>query len=148
AAFFTAVVRAPLTGVILIVEMTANYNLLFSLLLGCMLAYLISEMAGNKPIYEGLMQLSLKAENPGSLDDSEPVLFDIAVESDSPMDSALVKNLRFPKGCLLIRLKKGGRDTIPSGDTRLEAGDEVTVVVAADIVSSIAQVRELASAQT
>ena len=41
AAYFTAVVRAPITGSILITEMTGSFNHLLSLIVVCMLAYVV-----------------------------------------------------------------------------------------------------------
>lgn len=35
AAYFTAIVRAPLTGIMLIIEMTGNYSLMLPLLVSC-----------------------------------------------------------------------------------------------------------------
>jgi CIC family chloride channel protein len=63
AAMFTSIVRAPLTGIVLILEMTGNQEQLFALILACLMAYLVAEHARNKPIYEALMEEDLsKAE--------------------------------------------------------------------------------------
>lgn len=43
AAYFTAIVRAPLTGIMLIVEMTGNYNQMLPLLVSCFCAYAVAE---------------------------------------------------------------------------------------------------------
>ena len=54
AAFFASVVRAPLTGIVLIVEMTGSYALMLPLLVACFCAYLVAEGVGSPPIYESL----------------------------------------------------------------------------------------------
>ena len=54
AAFFSAVVRAPITGMVLITELTANYNLLLPMLAASFTAILIPTLAGNPPIYDSL----------------------------------------------------------------------------------------------
>lgn len=59
AAFFTAVVRAPLTGLILIVEMTATTTLLIPLLAACLTASLVPPLLGSTPIYDTLRQRML-----------------------------------------------------------------------------------------
>ena len=41
AAFFTGVVRAPLTGIVLVVEMTANVTMLLPMLGACFMAMLV-----------------------------------------------------------------------------------------------------------
>jgi CIC family chloride channel protein len=62
AAFFTGVVRAPLTGIVLVTEMTANTTLLLPMLGACFTAMLAPTLAGNEPIYESLRFVSPRAE--------------------------------------------------------------------------------------
>jgi CIC family chloride channel protein len=54
AAFFTAVVRAPVTGIILVIEMTAGFTLLLPMLSACFTAMLVPTIMGNPPIYDSL----------------------------------------------------------------------------------------------
>jgi len=60
AAFFSAVVKAPLTGIILIIEMTANYALILPLFIACFSALLIADWQGSPPIYDALLRLTLE----------------------------------------------------------------------------------------
>lgn len=144
ASYFAAVVRAPLTGVILILEMTANYDLLFLLLTGSMISYLISEAVHVKPIYESLLQLNLSLRGHRETEDKEPVLVEMVVEPQSIMDNRKVKELELPDGCLLVTVKKAGEEHIPKGETRLEAGDEVTVVISGPRGTNTSILRSLA----
>jgi len=54
AAFFTGVVRAPMTGIVLIIEMTAAFNMLLPMLIACFAAMLVPTLLGDTPIYEAL----------------------------------------------------------------------------------------------
>jgi CIC family chloride channel protein len=54
AAMFVASVRAPLTGMVLILEMTGNYSQLFPLSVACLVSYLTSTALRNPAIYEAL----------------------------------------------------------------------------------------------
>ena len=54
AAFFTAVVRAPVTGIILVTEMTGSFTLLLPMLLACFAAMTVPTLLGNPPIYDSL----------------------------------------------------------------------------------------------
>ena len=54
AAFFTAVVRAPVTGIILVIEMTASFSLFLPMLAACFTAMLVPTLLGNPPIYDSL----------------------------------------------------------------------------------------------
>lgn len=55
AALFAASVRAPLTGIILIAEMTGAYALYLHFLVASLAAYGIAEWLRDRPIYEALM---------------------------------------------------------------------------------------------
>jgi CIC family chloride channel protein len=54
AALFTAVVRAPVTGIILVIELTASDTQLLSMLAACFPAMLIPTLFGSRPIYDSL----------------------------------------------------------------------------------------------
>jgi CIC family chloride channel protein len=60
AAFFTAVVRAPVTGIILVTEMTGSFTLLLPMLLACFAAMTVPTMLGNPPIYDSLTRPAVK----------------------------------------------------------------------------------------
>jgi CIC family chloride channel protein len=55
-ALFTATVRAPLTGIVLMIELTGKYEFMLPLLVGCFAAYGIAEALGDMPIYEALRE--------------------------------------------------------------------------------------------
>ena len=59
AAFFTAVVRAPLTGIILVTEMTASFTLLLPMLGACFAAMVVPTVLRQAPIYETLRERTL-----------------------------------------------------------------------------------------
>ena len=56
AAFFAGVVRAPLTGITLVVEMTANVTMLLPMLGACFVAMLVPALLRNPPIYDSLRE--------------------------------------------------------------------------------------------
>jgi CIC family chloride channel protein len=56
AAFFTAVVRAPLTGIALVTEMTGSFTLLLPMLSSCFAAMAVATLLGVPPIYDSLKQ--------------------------------------------------------------------------------------------
>jgi len=60
AAFFTAVVRAPLTGIILVTEMTASFTLLLPMLSACFAAMLVPNLLRSAPIYDSLRERTLE----------------------------------------------------------------------------------------
>jgi chloride channel protein, CIC family len=56
AAFFTAVVRAPVTGIVLVTEMTGCFTLLLPMLLACFAAMAVTTLLRNPPIYDALRE--------------------------------------------------------------------------------------------
>jgi CIC family chloride channel protein len=56
AAFFTGVVRAPVTGIVLVTEMTASVTLLLPMLMACFVAMLIPTLLRDAPIYDSLRE--------------------------------------------------------------------------------------------
>ena len=54
AALFTAVVRAPVTGIILAIELTGSFTLLLPMLAACFAAMVVPTLLNEPPIYESL----------------------------------------------------------------------------------------------
>ncbi|WP_419418804.1 H(+)/Cl(-) exchange transporter ClcA [Legionella sp. D16C41] len=67
-ALFSAAVRAPITGIVLIVEMTQNYLLILPLMVTCLTATTIVQLANNPPIYTQLLDRTLKKQNQAKLE--------------------------------------------------------------------------------
>jgi len=59
AGIFSATVRAPLTGLVLAVEMTSNYELILPLIITTVTASAFTMLLGNRPIYSTLLQRTL-----------------------------------------------------------------------------------------
>ncbi|WP_440682483.1 H(+)/Cl(-) exchange transporter ClcA [Cysteiniphilum halobium] len=58
-ALFTATVSAPLTGIVLVVEMTMNYALILPLIVTCFSATITAIFMGGSPIYSTLLSRTL-----------------------------------------------------------------------------------------
>lgn len=54
-ALFAAVIRAPMTSVLILIELTGNYGLILPLMLANMTAFLVARSKVAQPIYEALM---------------------------------------------------------------------------------------------
>jgi len=60
AAMFTAVVRAPLTGIVLAVEMTGRADCALPMLAACLTASVVAGLVGSRPIYDVLRERMLR----------------------------------------------------------------------------------------
>jgi CIC family chloride channel protein len=139
AAYFAAIVRAPLTGIVLIVEMTGGYDLMLPLLVACLAAYAAADLLGDLPIYERLLVRELsrgdaRAELEG------PLVLELVVHAGAPFDGREVRALDLPSGCMLLFVRRGRDELFPTPETRLDAGDRLVVLVppaAADSVGAL-----------
>ncbi|KTC81856.1 H(+)/Cl(-) exchange transporter ClcA [Legionella cincinnatiensis] len=62
AALFAASTRSPITGAVLVVEMTHNYYLIFPVMMTCITATIVLQLAPNGPIYEQLLYRTLASK--------------------------------------------------------------------------------------
>jgi CIC family chloride channel protein len=56
AAFFTGVVQAPVTGIVLVIEMTAGITMLLPMIAACFAAMLVPNLLHGAPIYDSLRE--------------------------------------------------------------------------------------------
>jgi CIC family chloride channel protein len=62
AAFFTGVVRAPVTGIVLVIEMTASFTMLLPMLAASFTAMLVPTLLGEPPIYDSLKESTSQSQ--------------------------------------------------------------------------------------
>lgn len=60
--FFTAIVRAPLTGIILLFEISGSISQMLSLSIVSVTAYIVATLMRSEPIYDSLLKRILKAD--------------------------------------------------------------------------------------
>lgn len=140
AAYFTAIVRTPITGIVLVVEMTAGYEYMLDLLAASVTAYAVAEALRSEPVYEMLMQRDeARNRRPGvrGVYLGDLTLVELVVESGSPLDGKKVKDVRLPEECLLVGARRGTREFLPRGNTRLVSGDHISLFAPAGLVDEI-----------
>ncbi|MEE1013663.1 MAG: chloride channel protein [Clostridia bacterium] len=127
---FTGIVRAPVTGIILIVEMSGSFTQMLDLAVVAVCAYLMADLLGSKPVYESLLEnMRPHEENkPELLSDKEKVLINFVVETGCRAEWKAIRELSWPKGCLVVSIVRGGEEMIPNGESILQTGDYVIVM--------------------
>lgn len=128
AAFFAGSVRAPLTGIVLVSEMTGGYELLFPICIAVLVAYLIAEGLRDAPIYDALLEADLHRTGHGA-PRTEPRSLYMGIQSRSHLAGKTIAQTDLPHGCLIISLERSGTSVFPAPDTVLLAGDHITVLI-------------------
>ena len=142
AAYFTAIVRAPLTGIVLLVEMTQSYALMLPLLVAVFCAYATAEAFGDLPIYEALLQRDLLKGGATPLAHDEPIVLELEIEPGAPFDGKQIRELGLPQGVVLVSCREGHREWVPSAGTRLQAHTRITAVISPDSEGGLHDFRE------
>jgi CIC family chloride channel protein len=160
AAMFVGSVRAPLTGIVLITEMTAGYEHLLPLCLTAIAAHLAAEQLRGQPLYEALLEQDIRRRglNPdGPADPAGAAHLDhhrgldprsvvMGVQRQSALDGKAIRDAGLPAGCLVVAIERAGRELLPTADRVLAPGDHITVLVPAEEPEKALRVVELARA--
>lgn len=153
AGFFSAIVRAPITGVILITEMTGNFMTLLSLVAASLVAYVVADLLGGEPVYDQLMhrRQRKKVESGSGIPDHDyladvysksdkkyvkkrisirerKVVIDSNIHIGSMIDGHKVMELGLPEGSLIVSVMRDGKEIIPHGSTILNGGDDLEIL--------------------
>ncbi|HNV68109.1 MAG TPA: H(+)/Cl(-) exchange transporter ClcA [Candidatus Ozemobacteraceae bacterium] len=147
ASFFAGVVHAPLTGLALIIEMTANFKLLFPMMVATLLAFIMSEWWGGEPVYESLLNEDLRRSGPPPVLFQEPLSMHVQVEEESEMVDRRINQIGFPEGVLIVSVNRRGQKFVPSGLTELKEGDALELMISGEVSTCTQEIRDLAHAR-
>ncbi len=125
AGMFTAIVRAPLTGIILIVEMSGSFSQLLGLTVVSVVAYMVANACRSKPVYDSLLERITPKVVHG---ENEGTLYEFALQTGSAADSHPIRDIIWPEGCLVVSVGRGGEPMVPQGGMVLLPGDRVMVM--------------------
>ncbi|MEG0295614.1 MAG: ClC family H(+)/Cl(-) exchange transporter [Clostridium sp.] len=130
AGYFTAIVRAPITGVILITEMTGSFSHLLSLTIVSITSYIVADYLKSLPIYDSLLERLLKKNNINDYhsDSSQKIIIPSVIHFGSKIENKRLKELELPDNTLIVSLKRGENEILPKGNTIIKAGDEILVM--------------------
>lgn len=133
AAYFSAIVKAPITGSVLIMEMTGSFEHMLSLIVVSMSAYVVADICKGKPVYEALLNRSLSKQGKAhNVTRHKRMVVEAVIASGAPIERKEVKDINWPDEALLVSIKRGDQELVPQGDTRMLAGDYLYVLVAVD----------------
>lgn len=138
---FAASVRSPITGTLLILEMTGDFGHLMALALGSAVAYITAELLKGEPIYDALLKKSLSAK-PDKACEEERNIVEVPIGSGSLLEGKKIRDVPRMKQTIIIDLKRHGESVIPDPDIRLQADDFLYILTASKNAEALKQLGE------
>lgn len=136
AGLFSGVVRAPVTAVVLVFELTGSFNALLSLAAVSLIAYVTANLFKGEAFYEHLVVRLLEGLGDRGPSRIRPlgskVLATARVGVGSGLEGKLVREVPWPDGVRLLTIERAGAELAPTGETRLCALDELLYIVDRD----------------
>jgi H+/Cl- antiporter ClcA len=129
AGYFTAIVRAPITGIVLIMEMTGSFTHMLSLTVVAVTAYVVADILNSPAVYDALLEDLICNENPEEKkESSKKIVVELIVKHGSKLENCFVRDINWPRKSLLVGVKRGDKEIIPRGNTEIKVEDYLTIL--------------------
>ena len=132
AGLFASVVRAPITGIVLVFELTGSLDSLLSASIVTMAAYVTADLIGIEPFYERLLAKLLcntGEDAKASFRMPEKILHEHVVETGSTADGSTIRDIPWPDKCLVVTVVRSGAEYVPTGEMKLQALDRLIIIM-------------------
>ena len=129
AGFFAATVRSPITGIVLLAEMSGSTESLVGMIIVSLIAYVVPTLLGNEPIYESLYdRLLFKKNREYVKKPSKHVMSEYIVPLDCNYINFKIKDIPFPKNAIVVSVIRNGKYVIPTEDFKINYSDQIQVL--------------------
>lgn len=125
ASFFTTVVKSPVTGIVMVVELTWSFTFLLPVILGVAAGYLMGAVFRTEPIYDKLLDELM--EERGKTHPVEQLIARVRVTENGHAAGRTLRDVLWPSGALVVKVVRGEEEISPDGNTRLFEGDILIV---------------------
>lgn len=132
-------VKAPVTSIILMAEMTGSLVHLLPVAAVAFIALLTSDLLRISPIYEVLLENIVGDYNVNTKAKRADSILEIPVEMGSEIAGKLVRNISLPEGVLIVSINRGQHEIIPNGETKIVHGDYLVFLSAEKGYNEISQ---------
>lgn len=131
AGLFSSIVRAPITSIVLVYELTGNMNNILPLATVSLISYATANLIGVSPFYESLVEkiASSQETSPQFSKAGEKIIKTYTVPIGSPVSNKEIKEIEWGKHCLVVTIERDGESITPKGETIIKEGDELTILV-------------------
>lgn len=121
-------VKAPVTSILLIAEMTGSLVHLFPVAACSFIALFVSDMLRVVPIYEALLERIMEGSGSKLKNHKPGGVLEIPVECGSEVAGKAIREIELPHGILIVGIHRGDSDIVPNGDTVINAGDYLIIL--------------------
>ena len=136
AGLFTGIVRAPITGIILVTEMTGGFSHMLSLAVVSMVAYVVANLCHSEPIYDSLLSRILAGKKVKEVKvNKKKMLLEFTVANGSPLIHQQIKDVDW-EDCLVVEIRRGEEEIITKGTTTIKRGDQLVFLVESNGLSN------------
>lgn len=138
-AYFVSVVRAPITGVILILEMTGNFDHLLAFVTVSVVSFYVTGLLKLAPIYEILYDRMPKddLEERHEVESMGKTIITVPIAAESYLDGKKISEVDWGDEVLVISLQRNEKEKIPKGDMRMQSGDFIILLLPESKVSEV-----------
>ncbi len=119
--FFTTVVKSPLTGIVMAVELTWSFTFLLPVAAGVAVGYVVGDLFRTEPVYDRLLDEMLE-ERKRRL---KKIVTHVRVGGNAA--GRAIRDILWPYTALVTGVRRGEATLTPSGLTELAEGDLLTV---------------------
>ena len=128
AGFLAASLKAPVTGIVLVVELTGSLAHILPLIIVAFVALAVSDSLSVSPLYGALLDRYLDAHGEERNDGDPDRIMDVRVEKGSALDGCPVGGVDWPTSSLLLSLHKAERIVVPRESVRIRHGDHLVAM--------------------
>ena len=133
AAFLVAVVRTPITAILLITEITGHFEVFYPSVVVGGFTYYLTELLEIKPFnvmfYEEMINKPMFREQ-------KRIILNVEVMAGSYFDGKAIATLRLPDNCVITNIHRDRKDIPPIGETILP-GDQLTIELDAQDIEKL-----------
>ncbi|EPD78028.1 MULTISPECIES: ClC family H(+)/Cl(-) exchange transporter [Atopobiaceae] len=130
---FASVVRAPVTAVVLVFELTGSLEALVAMTAVSVISYTVANVMRIDPFYDHLLAqfLGVTSDHPaiGGRTDGEKILKEYTLGAGSRIEGMCIKEVPWPDKVRVVTIERAGSEFIPTGSTRLQAFDSILVIL-------------------
>lgn len=126
----TAAVKAPITSILLVMEMSGSLVHMFPVAAVAFIALLVSDALHIKPIYPALLSRYMAQHEKTDISaiPAHSGMFEIPVQVGSVAAGKPLGSVEWPHHTDIITIRRGNQEFVPQKDSLLKAGDALIVL--------------------